>query len=389
MKVNLDNIKVIVSCSTKFWAFNLAEELEKYGCLHEFYTTYSSVKNPFFKRFAKRIDSEKITPKKIHTNIILAIGLKLIKNPFLWNNIFDRWVARKIKKSNADIFIGWSGMSLHSLRAAKKKGMKTILERGSAHIQYQNEILQEEYQSYNIRFSINPKVITKEISEYSEADYIALPSKFSFNSFVDKGINPEKLIINNYGSSSQFFKPSNTGDKQKFIIMYFGALMIRKGLKYLFRAIKDLDIPQDKFEVWFVGGIKDELKDHIEKESEKNWVFTGHVQHKNLSNILSKASIAVVPSIEDGFGMVVPQLFSCNIPVIVSENTGSMDLVEEGKNGFVVPIRNAQAIKNKIQFIYNEPKKLIEMKRYIKDNPVDLSWDAYGNRYVEFLKSIT
>ena len=83
--------------------------------------------------------------------------------------------------------------------------------------------------------------------------------------------------------------------------------------------------------------------------------------------------------------MVVPQILACGVPVIVSENTGAADIIEDDKNGYIVPIRNSKAIADRIEFLYLNSEKLAEMKQNVLSNPLDLSWDAYGDRYVDFL----
>src|SRR5665213_2632643 len=158
---------VTIAGSTKLWAFQLAEQMEKHGLLDELITSYAYSKNTFARRFIRRIDKENIPVSKIKTNLLLALPIGAFRNKsYWWNILFDRWVAWKLRKSQSKIFIGWIGMSLHSIRAAKKRGMITIVERGSSHILTQNNILHEEYKRFNKSFSINASLIKREIKEY-------------------------------------------------------------------------------------------------------------------------------------------------------------------------------------------------------------------------------
>lgn len=167
----------IISCITKFHAFALAEQLDKRNLLSSFYTSFAYQKNSFFRLFTNRIDKEQINRSYIQTRIPIAIGSKLYNNDFFWMEKFDQWVSNKLKQEkNYSTFIGWSGMSLHAIRQAKNEGKVTILERGSSHILYQNKILNEEYRKFGINYQINRSVIKKELKEYEEADYIAVPS---------------------------------------------------------------------------------------------------------------------------------------------------------------------------------------------------------------------
>lgn len=386
MNTSNKNLKVIVSCSGKFHAFALAEQLNRKGVLSSLYTSYSSIKNPLFIRFAKRIDKEVIPKQKIQSNLFIAIGIKLYNNPHFWNDLFDRWIAFKIKNSDANVFIGWSGMSLRSLRAAKKKGMITILERGSSHIEFQDELLKEEYNKAGLSFFINTKVKEKECIEYDASDYISIPSGFVKDSFIEKGINENKLIKNNYGSA--FKKPPHLNKKdQKFRILYLGTSKIRKGLIYLYKALNELNIEESKFEVWFIGSVNQELKLEIEKFKKKNWFFHGHISQHKLPEMIAQCDVAIHPSIEEGLSMVIPQIMSCGVPVISTFNTGGADIIEDGVNGYLVPIRSPQSIQEKIEHLYQNPEVLREMKNATQTNR-DFSWDAYGERYINNINKL-
>ena len=282
---------VTISASTKLWAFPMAEQFEKHGLLDELITTYAYSKNTFARNFIRRKDKEEIPLDKIRTNILLALPIGMFRQvPYIWNEWFDRWASRKLKAGQSRIFIGWSGMSLHSIRRAKELGMITVLERGSSHIEIQNEILADEYGRFGKKFAIHPSVIKKEILEYEEADYIAVPSNFVKDSFLKKGIPEEKIFLNPYGANRSFIRKSQTirSSKAKFRIVYTGTLSIRKGLIYLFQALASLKIPEQDFEVLFLGAIEPELKSTISKFKKNNWRFMGHVDYYSLDSILSK-----------------------------------------------------------------------------------------------------
>ncbi len=382
---------VSVSCSTKLWAFSLAEQMEARGMLDDLFTTYAYQKNILLRQLVKRVDKEKIPADKIKTNSILAFPAKLAPSKaHVWNDFFDKWVASKMRDSNSRVFIGWSGMSLHAIRAAKKNKMKTIVERGSTHIVYQDEILREEYRRFGINFSVHPFVIEKELQEYEEADYISVPSFFVKKTFLEKKIPGQKIIMNPFGSSS-FFTPSDkpVQPKKKFTIVYLGTLSIRKGLFYLFEALCGLSIPKEKFEVLFIGSIEKSMEPIIEKFKKENWKFPGHINHYELKEHLVQCDVGIQPSLEEGLSMVIPQLLACGVPMIITPNTGGENMVTDGENGFVVPVRSSAAITEKIELLYNDRQKLQEMKnRAAQTAKENFTWDAYGDRYEKFLNSL-
>ncbi|MFQ5446054.1 MAG: glycosyltransferase family 4 protein [Saprospiraceae bacterium] len=377
----------IVSCSGRFHAFALAEQLEKRGLLTGFYTSYAWQKNKLMRRLTSRIDKEKIPAEKIHTIIPVAAMMRLGTRPFVYNEIYDKWVAHNLNhRKDYKVFIGWSGMSLNTIRKAKNEGNITVLERGSSHIRYQDKILCEEYKNFGIDFHIDPRTVNKELKEYEEADYIFIPSTFVRNSFLEMGVPASKLIQNPYGVSSHFKKAAGDFPKGKFRVLYLGSLTIRKGLIYLFKALKKLDSAGVPFEAWFIGKVDEEMKSIVGKYARPNWKFFGHINFYDLPRHISACDVAVHPSLEEGLSMVITQLLGCGVPVIATTNTGGEDVIEDGKNGYIVPIRDPQAIAGKIQLLYEDPERLRLMKFHAANSEkTELSWDNYGLRYAKFL----
>ena len=370
----------------------MAEQFEKRGMLDELITTYAYSKNTFARRFSRRTDREEIPPEKIVTNIYLAMLIGKFRSfPHIWNELFDRWAAGKLKSGSGLVFIGWSGMSLHSIRRAKELGMITILERGSSHIEIQDAILRDEYARFGKEFSIHSSVIKKELLEYEEADYIAVPSNFVKDSFIKKGISEQKIFLNPFGANRSFIRKTQAvrDSKSKFRIVYMGTLSIRKGLIYLFQALTSLQIPEEDFEVLFLGSVESEMKSTVAKYKKSNWQFMGHVDYYSLPDWLVKCDIGIQPSLEEGLSMVIPQMMACGVPVVITPNTGGQNIILDGENGMVVPVRDPAAIADKLEWAFRHPDLLKVMKDKASDSiSNEFTWDAYGNRYSSFLQSI-
>lgn len=378
-----------ISCSTKFWLFNLGEQLNKHELLDNIYSLFFNTKNPVIGFLSKRKDYENIPLDKLTTFPIYTPIFRLLKDNHLRAEIYDHLVKRDLKRNQKySVFIGWSSMSLHSARQAKKDGKIVLIERGSSHIKFQNQILREEYKKYNLSFEIDKRIIEKELKEYEIADYVVVPSGFVKQSFLDMGFPKEKIFVNNFGSSN-FFKPAPSEQKNVFRILYLGGVSIRKGLRYLFEALSLLDIPENRLEFWLIGSISDEMKNFVAAHQKSNWRLFGHINHYDLSKYISQCDVGVQPSVEEGLSMVIPQMLACGVPVIATTNTGGADIIRDDLNGFIIPIRNPQAIADRLQMLYDNPEKLLAMKKQTGEfSAHHLTWDAYGERYASFLKSI-
>lgn len=384
---------VIVSCSTKFHAFDLSEQLAQNGILTGLYTTFHSQKNNIIGQLHHRKDQERIPLDKIRTCVLLAICLrKFPNNEYKWNDIFDHYVKWSLtNQKNYKVFIGWSGMSLNALLYAKSKNKITIIERGSSHILYQKEILQEEY-SRQLGQDVNfdSRVIEKELKEYEAADFISIPSLFVKRSFIEYGVPESKLFYNPYGTSSSFYPKTINRDNDKFRILYLGSLNIRKGLIYLFEALNQLELKEKDYEVWFIGGMDSNIKPFYDKYSKSNWKYLGFIEHYELVNYITQCDIAIQPSIEEGLSRVIPQILSCGVPVIATYNSGGEEVITDDKTGFLIPIRDSGIISRKIEHLYYDRNKLNSMKiDASKSANQDLSWDKYGKRYANFLQKNT
>lgn len=377
-----------ISCSVKVHAFQLAEQLARHQLLNRFYTIYHQGRNPLVARFNSRKDTERIPLACISTYPWLTLYMRLIKDPFRINSLFDKQVAGSLKREpEYKALVCWSGMSINSMRQAKRDGKKVVLERGSSHIAFQIPLLEEEYERWGYKFKRDNRVIEQELEEYELADHITIPSEFVRDTFLQKGYDNDKLFKNNFGSTS-YFRPTQPKSK-KFTVLYVGSLSLRKGLPYLFNALKLLQIDSAQYDVWFVGAIQPEVKSLLSHYSASNWKFFGHVNHVQLPDVISACSVAVHPSLEEGLSMVIPQLMSCGVPVIATTNTGGADIIQDGLNGFIIPIRSPEAIMEKIAMLYNNREKLAMMQEQAQHFGRHFgTWNNYGDRYAHFLKTI-
>ena len=249
------------------------------------------------------------------------------------------------------------------------------------------KILTQEYSKFNKKFTINYKTWQRELLEYELADFISVPSNFVKRSFIENGIPESKLILNPYGVDLSDFKQLKKNDNI-FRVVFAGGFNIRKGCVYLLEAFYQLDLPES--ELIHLGNVDEDMNDIINKYKRDNIKFLGSKPQKRIIQILLTVFRFILMSLEEGFGMVLPQAMACGLPVICSTNTGGKDLItQNGKEGFIVPIRDVKALKEKIKFLYDNPEKLkIMSKNALNRVKSHFTWDDYGNRYIQNLEKI-
>ena len=379
-------MQVIISVGGRFHAFYLAQQLLERGYLKKLITSY-----PRFE-----VKKYGIPPKKVNSIIITEIlergwrklpnFINDIYNPqFFICDLFDKLVSKQIEES--DIFVGWSSFSLYSLRRAKKSGAVTILERGSSHISYQQQILKEEYEKFGLKIrGAHPKVLEKELKEYEESDYIEVPSSFAKRTFLQYGINEEKLIQGFRGVDlSEFRKIPKRDDV--FRIVYVGGMSLRKGVHYLLQAFYELDLPDA--ELWLIGSMSEDVRPFLKIYDNGRVLYKGPYPQKELYKYYSQGSVFILMSIEEGFSNVMVQAMACGLPAICTTNTGGEDIIRNGIDGFIIPIRNVDALKEKIAYLYRYPQVSKEMgKQARKRVESSFTWQHYGDRIIEVYRRI-
>src|SRR5205807_9930594 len=108
-----------------------------------------------------------------------------------------------------------------------------------------------------------------------------------------------------------------------FRVIYAGPLSFQKGIPYLLRALCGPGMPP--IDLWLVGAALDEIKPVL-AEYRGRYRYLGVVPRTKLSWYYSQASVFVLASIQDGFGMVQAQAMACGLPVVATRNTGAEDL---------------------------------------------------------------
>jgi glycosyltransferase involved in cell wall biosynthesis len=203
-------------------------------------------------------------------------------------------------------------------------------------------------------------------SEYkntNEFNYVIALSEFVKESYVQKGFPIENIFVAVPDIDVQRFSPKlNFYAKRPFNILYVAHTQPLKGLHYLLDAWKNFKDADATLTI--VGGfaaMPETLKQKYMSQIESDERITYIADTQEPEKYYHDASLLVFPSLTEGFGRVTLEAMACGIPVITTEN--ARGIVEDGKTGFVVPIRSAEQIREKIEFLYHNPEIREQMGR--------------------------
>lgn len=377
-------MKITISVGGKWCAFEQAEQLARMGVLDRIITSYPRYRVSGYDLARTQIETI-FFPELVYQ--VMRRLPSFVRGPGVsdcWKAVlFDRLVARRL--TPCDIFIGWAVFALESMRIAKSLGAVGCVERGSAHILTQEELLAREYRRWGLKKPLlHPGLLERQMAEYEEADFIIVQSSFAYESFVQRGVDPERLLKISLGVDTRWFKPHEKRD-DIFRVLFVGAITVRKGVLDLLKAFRRAKLP--KSELVFIGGLDSEVRSLL-GQWDGSCRFVGHVPHENLPRWYSQASVFVAPSIEDGFGQVILEAMSCGVPTIASTHSCGPDVIRDGVEGYCVPPGDSKILADRLSFLYEHPGRLAEMRRAARRRAVEFSWERYGEIAVKTFSNI-
>jgi glycosyltransferase involved in cell wall biosynthesis len=298
-------------------------------------------------------------------------------------DLFDRLVEKEIRR--CDILHIFAGFGLRSIRKAKDLGSITLVDRASSHAEYQEEILREEYQRCGLRYVRKCKgMLERELQEYEEADFVLVPSQFAWQSFREKGFPEKKLIKVPFGIDHDRFRKIPKADNI-FRVLFVGGFSPRKGPHYLLQAFSELSLPSA--ELCVIGRFSRDLKSLLNRYRGR-FRYAGPLPHDQLYRWYSQASVFVLPSVEEGFAYVIGEAMACGLPVIATDHTGGSEIIREGQDGFVIPIRDVEALKEKILRLYENPSERERMSLNAMRQSKQFTWERYGDELIRIYDSL-
>jgi glycosyltransferase involved in cell wall biosynthesis len=151
-----------------------------------------------------------------------------------------------------------------------------------------------------------------------------------------------------------------------------------KGIQYLLQATSKL---ADALELRVVGQIMCN-REKLFAATSANTEYTGQVPHIEVRRHFEWADVLCLPSLSDSFGMVCLEAMAARVPIIATPNTGASEIIRDGWEGYVVPIRNAEAIADKLEILTRDRKLLAEMSRNARQRAEEYDWRRYEARLV-------
>jgi glycosyltransferase involved in cell wall biosynthesis len=213
-------------------------------------------------------------------------------------------------------------------------------------------------------------------SEPQLANGIVAQSSFNADSLAENGIPRESIHIVPLGVDGSRFpaRHSSPAESEPFTIIWLGALSQRKGLTYFLDAVRLLRSRKIRVKI---RGHRGSGSGILSLYSDLELDVRYSEPRDAVVRDLQSSDVYILPSLAEGFAQTVLEAMSCGVPVITTPHTCGPDVMTQGREGFIVPIRDSNSLAEKIEWGILNRHVLSEMGKQAHRTAARYTWDAF------------
>jgi glycosyltransferase involved in cell wall biosynthesis len=298
----------------------------------------------------------------------------------------DRASATRIARGIWKVFHGWSGECVRTLRAAKERGIRTMIEIPTWHrhkgkdkptrlTKSEREAAAAKgWQGLKNRLLVSRQQM---LEEYELADRILVLSEKAEETFLAAGVPKEKLFRHQRGVDVQRFRPAERRP-EKFRAVFVGALIERKGVHHLLRVWRRLAL--SNAELVLVGTVHPEIEPVLRECVDSTVVVRGFVQ--DVSAEYRAAAVHIFPSECEGSAKCTYEAAACGLPQITTREAG--DVVQHEVNGLLVPPNDPDALAAAIERLHGDRARCEQLGAAGRERVcAQFTWEHFRQRVLE------
>ena len=307
---------------------------------------------------------------------------------WLWGGARFCELAARLLRPSQDTVYAYSSTARELFLAGHARGMRLVLDHATAPRRHEMRLVEEEAERF-AGWAASPErddmidaYHERQMAEAALADRIVCASSFARRALIEHGVPAEKIRLVPLGIAPRFFDVrAEPGSAAALRVLFVGGDGLRKGVGYLAAARRRLG--SNRIVVKVAGDL--DLSAAALRTLADDVDLLGPVARGRIFDLYRWADVVVLPSVSDTFGLVVLEAMAAGLPVIASENSCGPDVIRDGVDGFVVPIRDADAIAARLDVLAGDPGRLKEMGRQARRRARFFAGPAYADRLMAAL----
>jgi glycosyltransferase involved in cell wall biosynthesis len=332
-------------------------------------------------------------PQEVTVHTTLARGRVRIPYKLIGSKramaLHDRIVSHRLKKmaGQVDIVHTWPQGALRTLKVAKELGIPTVLERCNAHTRFAYEVVQKECDRLGVALppdhesAFNENVLRVEEEEFRRADRLLCPSEFVVKTFLEKGFSPDRLARHMYGVDDNLYFPNPESRKagRGLTMLFVGVCAVRKGLHYALEAW--LQSPASRNGTFLIAG------EFLPAYAEKLAPFLSHssvraLGHRtDVADLMRNSDVLVLPSIEEGFGLVITEAMSTGCVPLASD--ACTEICRHMETGLVHAAGDVRTLSQQITMLDHDRGLLERLRAASLSKVPEITWLAAGSKLLQ------
>jgi len=292
----------------------------------------------------------------------------------------DRTVARRLRSGRFRAVYAYEDGAEHSFREARRRGLCNLYDLPIGYWRAARELLLEEAErepEWAGTLTGNhdsPEKTERKDAELALADVVFVASTYTHRTLAAASDFKGTVVVVPYGAPSVPPRPvAPRPAAPRLRALFVGSLGQRKGLSYLFAACRQV---AGAVSLTVIG--KKPLTPCAALDRELRQVrWIGSCPHARVLAEMASHDVFIFPSLFEGFGLVLLEALAMGLPVITTPHTAGPDIIREGIDGFIVPIRDSAAIAACLERLHRDPARRLEMSRQARQRAGDFTWKNY------------
>jgi glycosyltransferase involved in cell wall biosynthesis len=300
-------------------------------------------------------------------------------------------IAGELARRTGSLLLSYSYYGFHAFRSYGRPGalfqlhphpvsVRRILQRELTDHPDCAPSLQKEWE-----LSLPQEDFDRLAAEPGMADRFLVASSFTRSTLIENGASPEAIRVIPYGVDLERFQP---GEHAPLVsgplrLLFVGAINQRKGIKYLLEALRM--IGSTPVQVMVCGRVVDDLALFAAFGSQVE--VRPYVSLPELLEAYRRADLFVFPSVAEGFAQVLLEALASGLPILSTTHTAAPDLIEDGREGFIVEPRRPDLLASQIEWAINHRAQLADMRIAARRRAELFTWERFRLGIVEAVRS--
>lgn len=296
--------------------------------------------------------------------------------------------ARLVRASGCRLVYAYEDGALETFRTAKALGLRRVYDlpigywRAAQTIYAEEREREPEWASTLTGNRDSERKLARKEEELRLSEHVVVASTFTKSTLGLAGLNLP-VTVAPYGAP-EIGPDEPLQRSEKLRVLFVGSLGQRKGLSYLLAAIKGLG---DMFALTLLGRkVVDSCAVLDAAVRTHRWIPS--LPHVEVLREMRRHDVLVLPSLFEGFGLVILEAMAQGLAVITTAHTGGPDVIEDGAEGFIVPIRSAEEIAVKLDLLLTNRNLMQEMKLAARRRAGQCRWADYRASLVRMAREM-